>query len=601
MASRSSAALTCASDVVEADIAIVGSGAAAGVMAHRLVADGHRVVMVERGRHEDPASFSEDEAEMLARLYRDGAVQLARDFRLQVLQGMCVGGTTVINNAVSIRTPPEVVADWDERCGGALTGLESNMDAIVELLDINTQPPEVFAAGVSKFVEGVEKLELEQKARVFEPVAANIRDCLGCGYCNIGCAYGRKLSMLDTLLPQAQEMGPGELRIVSECAAEGIEAGDGRVEGISCRANGSRVRVRADRYVVAAGAVGSSYLLGRSGVGGAAVGQGLGFNIGSPITAEFDERLDNYAGLQITHVYRPRGVPDYVMETWFNPVLSQALAMPGWFYDHRRNMLRYAYMAATGVIVGSASNASVEKALLGGADVVYTPEQADLERVLEGLKLAGRIYLEAGAKRVMPATFEYHSFTSPEQLDQLTEIVKDSSRHPARHGPPAGRQRPRHRPGHLRRRPQHVPRPRDREPLPLRRLRLPDDHRRQPAAHRDGPRAPSRAADLGGGVGQTQRGPELSPRPSAAPGPRPWSCQAAISAPVCAWRIRSPSSPVRIRIASSTGITKIFPSPTSPVLACLRMVSTTMDLSLSSTTTSILSFGRTLTVRVDPR
>jgi choline dehydrogenase-like flavoprotein len=416
------------SDVVEAEVAIVGSGAAASVIAHRLVADGKRVVMVERGRHEDPADFTEDEAEMLARLYRDGAVQLARDFRLQVLQGMCVGGTTVINNAVSIRTPEEVIAAWDERCGGALGGFETDLDEISELLDINTQPEKVFAAGVGKFVKGVEKLELRRGARVFEPVAANIRDCLGCGYCNIGCAYGRKLSMLDTLLPQAQGMGgPGGLRIVSECEAEGVDVTGGRVGEISCRANGRRVRVRADRYVVAAGAVGSSYLLGRSGVGGPAVGKGLGFNIGSPITAEFDERLDNYAGLQITHIYRPKGVPDYVMETWFNPVLSQALAMPGWFADHRRNMLRYAHMAATGVIVGSAANAKVEKALLGGADVVYTPEQADLARLVEGLKLAGRIYLKAGAKRVMPATFEYHSFTRADQLDQLSAIVTDSS------------------------------------------------------------------------------------------------------------------------------------------------------------------------------
>ena len=41
----------------------------------------------------------------------------------------------------------------------------------------------------------------------------------------------------------------------------------------------------------------------------------------------------------------------------------------------------------------------------------------------------------------------------------------------------------------------------------------------------------------------------------------------------------SPSSPVRMRIASSTGRTKILPSPTSPVRACLRIVSTTSPLS----------------------
>ncbi len=415
-------------EVVQSEVAIVGSGAAASVIAHRLVGEGKRVVMVERGRHEDPADFTEDEAEMLARLYRDGAVQLARDFRLQVLQGMCVGGTTVINNAVSIPTPAEVVDDWNRRCDGALEGFQGDIDDVIELLGIRTQPDDVFAAGVGKFLDGIEKLELKDSARVFEPIAANIHDCLGCGYCNIGCAYGRKLSMLDTLLPQAQAAGGrGELRIISECAAEGIESSNGKVESISCRADGRKIHLRADRFVVAGGAVSSSYLLGRSGIGGSAVGKGLGFNIGSAMTADFEERLDNYAGLQITHVYRPRGVPDYVMETWFNPVLSQALAMPGWFEDHRRNMLRYAHMAATGVIVGSRSNARVEKATFGGADVVYTPDPADLARLLAGLKLAGRIYLKAGAIRVMPATFTYHSFTTADQLDELDEIVTDSS------------------------------------------------------------------------------------------------------------------------------------------------------------------------------
>ena len=415
-------------DEIEAEVAIVGSGAAASVIAHRLVADGQRVVMVERGRHEDPADFTENEGEMLARLYRDGAVQLARDFRLQVLQGMCVGGTTVINNAVSIAPPEEIVAAWDERCDGALGSLTDDIAEIKAMLEITEQPPEVFSKGVGKFLEGVEKLDLKRGARRFHAVEANIRDCLGCGYCNIGCPYGRKLSMLDTLLPQAQRMeGGGELRIVSECEAEGIESSNGEVRGIECRADGRRLRVRAKRYVVAAGAIGSSYLLGRSGIGGAAVGKGLGFNVGSPITAEFEERLDTYAGLQITHVYQPRTKPDFVMETWFNPALSQSLAMPGWFEDHRRNMLRYAHMAATGVIVGSAGNGKVEKALFGGADVVYKPERVDLDRLLDGLKVAGRVYLKAGARRVMPATFEYHSFSDEDELDKLDDLVTDSS------------------------------------------------------------------------------------------------------------------------------------------------------------------------------
>jgi choline dehydrogenase-like flavoprotein len=415
---------------LEADVAIVGSGAAAGVIGYRLAQEGRRVLMLERGPYEDPAHFTEDEAEMLCRLYRDGAVQLARDFRLQVLQGQCVGGTTVVNNAVSIPPPERVVAEWQRRLDGGLGNgaLGDAVEAVRSLLEIGEQPGEVFSPGTLKFVKGVEEMGLGERARRFTPVDANIKDCLGCGYCNIGCAFGRKLSMLDTLLPRAQrEFGAEALRIASECEVERIEHAAGEVSALSCRVGGRRVEVSADRYLVCAGAVSSSYLLGRSGIGGASAGRGLSFNMGSPITADFEDEVHSYDGLQITHVFEPGGGPDVIMETWFNPVLAQALAMPGWFEEHRRNMLRYPHLAATGVLVGTESNAKVEKALFGGADVVYEPTAADLRRLVEGVKLAGRIYLAAGAKRVMPATFQFHSFDEPEQLEQLDEIVTDSS------------------------------------------------------------------------------------------------------------------------------------------------------------------------------
>ena len=45
--------------------------------------------------------------------------------------------------------------------------------------------------------------------------------------------------------------------------------------------------------------------------------------------------------------------------------------------------------------------------------------------------------------------------------------------------------------------------------------------------------------------------------------------------PATSQRAPSPFSPVRIRTASSTGMTKILPSPIFPVLAALAMVSTT--------------------------
>jgi choline dehydrogenase-like flavoprotein len=387
------------------------------------------VLVLERGRHVEPAEFSENEVEQFSALYRDGAFQLARDFRLQVLQGMCVGGTTVINNAVCIDPGPETLERW-RAVGVDTEDLKAGIGRARTLLNIQPQPHDMppLQPGARKFVDGVKALGLEEQARRYGTVEANINDCLGCGYCNIGCRFGKKLSALDTLLPWAQRDFGDRLRVLAECEAERIETANGRATGVRCRlSDGRRVTVSGERIVVAAGAINSSYLLGRSGIGGAAAGRGLCFNVGSPMTAEFDEELNSFDGLQITHLFEPAGEPRFVMETWFNPVVSQALTMPGWFEDHRRNMANYTRMTATGVLVGTESNGRVTKALFGGADIVWKPTAGDLAKLVEGLKLVGRIYLAAGARRVMPSTFQFHSFSREAELDQLDWIVRDGS------------------------------------------------------------------------------------------------------------------------------------------------------------------------------
>jgi choline dehydrogenase-like flavoprotein len=147
----------------------------------------------------------------------------------------------------------------------------------------------------------------------------------------------------------------------------------------------------------------------------------------SPITAEFDEELRSYDGLQISHYFDPGEGGRFVVETWFNPTVAQALTMPGWFEDHYRNMRRYAHMTASGVLVGTQRNARVRKALTGGPDIVYEPLREDLDKLIEGIKLVGRIYLAADARAVMPSTYRFHSFSTEKELDRLDRLIRDSS------------------------------------------------------------------------------------------------------------------------------------------------------------------------------
>ena len=424
-------------DTIRADVVIIGTGAGGAVLAHRLAERGRRVLLLERGKHVDPSEFTENEATQYSNLYADGALTLSRDFRFQVLQGMCVGGSTTVNNGVCFDLPQRVLRRWNDPDGldAGLDGaeLEEAFRRVREWLPVHPQGTNgaVLNPGSRKFVHGVQALGLDRAPYRFGVVDANIEDCIGCGYCNLGCAYGRKLSMLNNVLPRAQaEFGPEAVRILAECRAEKIERGCSRASAVLCRlSDGRSLRVQAATVVVSAGGLASSVLLRRSKIARDRAGRGVCFNLASPLTVDFDEELHSEQGLQISHYLLPPEDQGFALETWFNPVLTQSLFMPGWFDDHARNMARYSHMTCVGVVVGSARTGVVKPALLGRGDpdLDFTPAASDLDRLLAGLELAGEIMLKAGARRVMPATFAYHEFDRVDDLPRLREVVRDTS------------------------------------------------------------------------------------------------------------------------------------------------------------------------------
>jgi choline dehydrogenase-like flavoprotein len=415
-------------DTLSADAVVVGSGAAGAIVAYRLAEAGKRVLVLERGRHLDPSEFTEDEVEQISNLYADGALQLSRDFSFQVLQGMCVGGSTVVNNAVCFDIPTEVLSHWNGKLDAGLDEgrLADSFAEVRSWLQVMRPPSPYLQAGAQKFLEGVQNLGLDNGSNGLDVVEANISNCPGSGYCNIGCPFGTKLSMLDKVLPDGQlNFGVDRLRVLPECRAERIERDGSRATGVvASLAGGRRLRVKADTVVVSAGAIASSWLLMQSKIAKGRAGRGLHFNIASPITADFEDELHSYDGVQISHYFEPPHERGFVMETWFNPVVSQALNMPGWLRDHEQNMGRFRNLTAAGVLVGTTKPGRLSSALTGGADIVYTPHKDDVRTLIEALKLLGRIYLAAGALRVMPSTFQFHELRSAEELDQLDEYVE---------------------------------------------------------------------------------------------------------------------------------------------------------------------------------
>lgn len=422
-------------DSLEADVVIIGSGAGASIMARGLVESGRQVLMIERGNHEIPETFTEDEMEMVSRLFQDGAIQAARDFRFTVFQGSCVGGSTTVNNAVCFKLPVPVLDKWNDP-KGINAGLDKDkvmqsMDKVWKMIGTEYMDPNKVKLnqGGELFRKGCDALGYNNSPNITAAVNANISGCIGCGYCNIGCSYNKKLSMLVTVLPGIQkEFGKDSLKIIAGCMAERLHRKGNKISYLECKFNsGRKIKVYSKTFVISAGAISSSVLLLKSKLGIKNAGKKLSFNVGSQLTAAYPNKIYSYDGLQISHYMKITPDTGYVMESWFNPPMFQATAMPGWFEEHYNNMRRYDRLACVGILAGSESNAEVTTAGLTGREIKYTPTKKDFDTLMAGLELSGEIMLESGAESVMPNTFKYYEFKNKNELRRLRDLVKDPS------------------------------------------------------------------------------------------------------------------------------------------------------------------------------
>ncbi len=252
---------------LEADVAIIGTGAGGGVTAELLAEAGVDVVLVEEGPLKSSSDFRMLEAEAYPQLYQESGARKTLDKAITILQGRSVGGSTTVNWTSSFRTPPATLAHWGEGFGlreltpAALAPWFERMERRLAIAPWTVPPNENNAL----LARGGDRLGIATAA-----IRRNVKDCLNLGYCGMGCPTNAKQSMLVTTIPAALERGA---RLVCLARAERLRLHRGRVDALECRAldargvhtTGRRVTVRARHYVVAAGGIGSPALLLRSG------------------------------------------------------------------------------------------------------------------------------------------------------------------------------------------------------------------------------------------------------------------------------------------------------------------------------------------------
>ena len=420
----------------EYDVIVIGSGAGGAVAAHNIAAQGYGVLIVEAGPFYPSPAITHHELGMIAALYKHGALQTSTNRDFVVFQGRCVGGSSTINNGICLRVneagrthpdAPDVLAKWAS-IGAPIdaAAFHASYDAVQARLGIAPIEPRSGRHNGPHLINGWQAFAAESsnprdQRAVTDWFSKNFGPpntpgaCAYCGYCNTGCPYGRRLGVAQTYLPDAcRDHGA---RILPETKARRIlwqAAANGRREAEAVELvlpGGARTTIRARvGVVVAAGTIASSKLLDRSGIDG--TGYQISLNVASPVVALMPEGQGGKAWDEDQMAsYVDCG--DFLLESHFQPPMSMASLMPGWFGDHNKRMKNFGRVHSAGILFPADRRGRVRDGKLD----FRLDTSDDLPVLREAMATLTKVHFAAGAIECYPALAKGQVVTRDMDID----------------------------------------------------------------------------------------------------------------------------------------------------------------------------------------
>lgn len=422
-------------DVLErAEVCVIGSGAAGAILAKKFCDAGRSVVLLEKGGYYDDEDMNQVDEDMVPLLWKNSGANFTDDLRIAIAQGSCLGGSTIINDAVCFPIPDAVRRQWREMG-----------------VDISDQEWESATAEVSReiHVTEVTEAELDRNNLMLRkgcqlmgytqhhPNSRNCINCMQCGLCHLGCHYETKQELRITYIHKALDRPDSQLRIYCNCSAEKITSSDGVVNGVE----GSfidaddnevyRIRVNASLVIVAAGSIASSALLMKNGIAKDKAGNGLALHPAPFILGDFPFEVRANQGIPMAYTLHQFGVTNkveqggFLVEGIYLPPFQFSMAMPVSGGQHEELMKRYQHYAMAGILVRDDSNGTITITDSGVPRVSYSLGQMEIDTIAKGVEVVAKMWFGLGATRVITSHMSMPIIEGAGQIPDLIKAIKN--------------------------------------------------------------------------------------------------------------------------------------------------------------------------------
>ncbi|MCL1127214.1 GMC family oxidoreductase N-terminal domain-containing protein [Shewanella surugensis] len=396
------------------DFAIIGSGPSGSVLAHYLTQAGAQCVMLEAGKALDKRTYPKNELHANSQLMWNGGMDTSQDAQLLFLRGKVLGGGSVINQCLLDRFDALALEDWQAKSTvdwHQLADFERHYNEVESHLCLHHFTDDEHQRNAQLFMQGLDqcgmkwtRLRRGQNNCGHNAKTGQRNDCM---QCLNGCVRDAKQSMPVTFLRKARQQG---LALLTEFNVTQVIHGQHFVT-VFGEQQGQPRQIRARHCIMAAGAIGSTELLLKSGFSSSLPALGQGFtchpqlmNIGL-----FDEPVDAHLGTfqsvkSDEPQFRQQG---FKLENVFAGPIAIAMLKPGFGQEHQDFMQKYRHMACIEVAVRDATEGQIRLNNKGELVIDKRLQPADLQRAQAGLNAVERVFDAVGAQSVLKSPFSF--------------------------------------------------------------------------------------------------------------------------------------------------------------------------------------------------